>query len=131
MAEALFNHLYSGGDSVLRAESAGLYAEGQPISSNAELALASVGIRNFFHTSRCVDPLLMKNADRVIGLTSGIASTLIMEFPEYAGKITAFSHNVKDPFGTPLPGYIECLEDIRSCLYEMFGEPKGCKNECD
>ncbi len=123
MAEAVFGHFY-GRDSGRKASSAGLFADGSPISANAENALAGLGITDFHHISRNVTDELMEKADRVIGLTSSHANRLMLAFPQYASKITSFPVDIPDPYGGNSEDYDMCLQRIVYGLKIMFGEPK-------
>ncbi len=124
MAEALFNHWYENGEAARHAFSAGLFADGSPISANAENALRDFGIEDFHHISRTVTEEMMERADRVVGLTASHASRLIMAFPQFASKITSFSTDIPDPYGGSYEDYGTCLQLIASTLKIMFGEPQ-------
>ena len=124
MAAALFNHLYADGRIAV---SAGLCADGSPISANAVHALRSRGImpspQNDYenHISRTVTPELMKSAGRVIGISSRHAVALISAFPEYAEKIEAMPSDIADPFGGSEEDYIRCLDEIEKAEKTLFG----------
>ena len=123
MAEAVFEHYY-GGENGRSAASAGLFADGSPISANAEIALAGLGITDFHHVSRNVTDEQMEKADRVIGLTTSHANRLMLAFPQYASKITSFPADIPDPYGGSAEDYDMCLQRIVYGLKIMFGAPK-------
>ena len=81
MAEALFNALFAEGDT--RAASAGLYADGSPISENAAEALIRRGIPStgendyLAHISVPVTEEAVAEAELVIGMTSRHAMDLL------------------------------------------------------
>ncbi len=110
----------------IRAVSAGLYADGSPISENAVRALENAGIRSLpdndykSHISTSVTPELMETCDRVIGISGGHAMRLISFFPQYASKITCLPHDIPDPFGGDLAAYETCLAAIRADVVQMF-----------
>lgn len=124
MAAALFNHLYA---HRAIAVSAGLAADGSPISANAVNALVSRGVpstetNNYAdHLSRTVSEEMMENASRVIGITSRHAMMLMSVFPQHAEKIEAMPVDVEDPFGGDARVYERCLADIEQGLSEVFG----------
>lgn len=128
MAEALFNFKYA--DGTKYAESCGLFANGEPISANAEKALKKVGIQGFTHFSRNVSAELIRRSELVVGLTGRHASQLIMSYPQFASKITAMPSDISDPFGGDEDAYEKCLAEIDKGLAKAFlprdASGKGC-----
>ena len=121
MAAALFNHYY--GTDTRIAASAGLFADGSPMSHNASLALEQAGITPPEHISRPVSEALIRQASQVIGITAAHADSLIWSCPPFASKITKLPIDIPDPFGGDLAVYQKCLETIRTALFEMLGPP--------
>lgn len=123
MAAAVFNHLYSDRGVAV---SAGLAADGSPISANAVHALRQKGIpsteKNDYesHTSRTVTAEMMKAADRIIGISARHAMALMSAFPEYAEKIEAMPSDIADPFGGSAEVYTRCLADIEAAEKRLF-----------
>lgn len=115
----------------IRAVSAGLYADGSPISENAVRALENAGIRSLpdndykSHISQSVTPELMQNCDRVIGISGNHAMRLISLFPQYASKISCMPHDIPDPYGGDLAAYENCLAAIRAGIVELFFPESG------
>ena len=126
MAAALFNHYY--GTDTRIAESAGLFADGSPMSENAFLALKQAGITPPEHISRPVNETLIRQATQVIGITAAHADSLIWSCPHFASKITKLPIDIPDPFGGDLAVYQKCLETIKQALFEMFGPPVEADN---
>lgn len=124
MAEAVFNHFYSGAKDSPIAVSAGLFADGSPISSNAKYVLEDMDITDFDHISQTVTEEMMRKATKVIGITRSHASQLIMRFPQFASKITSLPFDIQDPYGKGRDEYSVCLQTIVSALNIMFGTPK-------
>lgn len=124
MAAALFNHLFT--DRGI-AVSAGLAADGSPISANAVHALRqreipSSGVNDYEkHVSRTVTPELMRSAGRVIGISARHAMALMSAFPEYAEKIGAMPVDIADPYGGSAEEYVRCLAEIEAAEKELFG----------
>ena len=110
----------------IRATSAGLYAMGEPIAKNAVLALEAAGIPslsdNYYrgHVSRPLDIETLKTADLIVGMTSDHAMRILAVYPQFASKITCFSHDIPDPFGGSLDDYRQCLAAITRELEAMF-----------
>lgn len=133
MCAALFNKKYAG--LTHHAESAGLAADGSPISSNAITALIEYGVRptegNDYrsHISHNVTEEMIKDAVLVVGVTSSHAMTLMMRYPAYASKITSFTRNIPDPFGGDVETYKYCLREIDASLGEMFTPHCEDKND--
>ncbi len=127
MAAALFNHFYGTDNRI--AVSAGLYADGSPISRNAALALEQAGITPPEHISRSVSEVLIRQATQVIGITAAHADSLMWSCPHFASKITKLPVDIPDPFGGDLSVYQTCLDTIKSALLEMFGPPVRADGE--
>ena len=127
MAAALFNHLFS--DSNYRAESAGLYADGSPISEKAVEALMERGVlptpTNDYrhHLSRTLDESMMTEADLVVAITDSHSMEIIFRYPAYASKVAVMTENIPDPFGGSIEVYRRCLEKIEKILKESFAQP--------
>ena len=104
----------------LEAFSAGLYpADGDPISTNAVLALEEAGINPVpqhdyhLHRARGLTEEEAEGFDLLVGLTRGHAMELILRFPALAKRITVMPIEISDPFGGSLERYRECLAQIR------------------
>lgn len=110
----------------IRAVSAGLYATGAPIAENAAAALEAAGIRSLpdndyrAHLSRNLTLEMMESYDRIIGMTSSHAMSLISAFPSYAGKISCMPRDIPDPFGGDEAAYRACLAEIERGIGELF-----------
>ena len=143
MAEAVFNHIFRVPEICsacdpgkllarsVRAESAGLFALGDPIAENAVKALEAAGIPsrpdNDYrgHISRSINAEIMEECDAVIGLSGSHAMQLMSFFPQYASKITSMPRSIPDPFGGDLEDYRACLAAITEGIREMFPTEDG------
>ena len=127
MAAAVYNAVYASRDGS-RAFSAGLAADGSPISRHAAAALSDAGIVScgensyMWHTSHTVTETDLEKADMVIGITGRHAMELLLSYPAYAGKITALPMDITDPFLGDMAVYRECLQKICEALAIMFDE---------
>lgn len=118
MAEAVFNHDYS--ESGYKAVSAGIYADGAPISANAVAALEEAGYGHFEHISVPLSVSLIESAHLVIGMTSSHSMEIIMRYPEFADKVYCMPFDISDPYGSGLETYGKCLEEIRKALKMIY-----------
>ena len=121
MAAALFNRYFA--NDTRSATSAGLAADGSPLSENARLALMGEGITPPPHISTPLTEELIDAATYVIGLTARHADSITWAYPAYASKITALPADIPDPYGGDLAAYEECLSKIKQALTDMFGPP--------
>ena len=123
MAQALFNKAAEKLGISAQAISAGLYADGSPISENSVSALENAGICDFRHISRNVSQHLIDSADIVYGLTVSHRDNLVRMFPKDAHKIRCFPTDISDPFGMSQVYYNNALaridEGIRIILREI------------
>ena len=126
MCAALFNDRYAG--LTAQAESAGLAADGSPITPEAAEALREAGIRSFgrndyrSHRSRTVTQTDVERADRIVGVTASHAFRLMLLFPQAASKITSLPLEIADPYGGSLDEYRQCLKQIDEALRNLFEE---------
>ena len=129
MAAAMFNYLF--GADGRRAVSAGLVANGSPISSGALHALEKRGVPSTAdndyknHVSRLVTRADLAGARLVVAVTGFHATQLIMKFPEFATKITVMPEDVPDPYGGSDEEYETCLGQIEDALKRVFPPPAG------
>lgn len=115
MAEAVFNFDYA--DCGYIAESAGLMADGSPVSENALDALFEDGYRvKGVKSSRQLTRELMESADIIVGISSSHAMQMIMSYPDLASKIYSMPFDITDPYGGSLKVYKACLADIKKAL---------------
>ncbi len=115
MAEVVFNYDYA--DSGYIAESAGLMADGSPMSENSLDALFEDGYRvKGRKSSRMLTNDILEMADIVVGISSSHAMQIIMNHPEYAEKIYCMPFDITDPYGGSLETYKACLADIKKAL---------------
>lgn len=125
MCAALFNDKYSCLTS-MRAKSAGLYADGSPISANAIAALRDSGVKacadNDYlnHISHTVTEQDIASASLIYGVTSSHAMQLKLMFPAYESKISVLPLHITDPFGSDTEVYKRCLENIDAALALLF-----------
>ncbi|MBR6289930.1 MAG: low molecular weight protein arginine phosphatase [Clostridia bacterium] len=129
MAAAMFNYLF--GSDGRHAVSAGLIANGSPISSGAVNALVKRGVPStpendyLSHKSRLVTRADLANARLVIAVTGFHATQIIMKFPEYATKVSVMPEDIPDPYGGSDEEYEACLSRIEDALRRVFPPAAG------
>ena len=120
MAEAIFNHIAKREGLAVRAISAGLAASRSPMSKNSAEVLRENGIEfneNFISTP--IDASIMAKCDKIVGITGSHAMSLMMRYPQFAGKIFAMPDDISDPFGGDIDVYRKCFEDIKKAVILM------------
>ncbi len=124
MAAALYNHLFENGEFV--ASSAGLYADGSPISAKASDALMERGVlptpSNDYrhHLSRSLDEKIIREADLIVGISGSHAMEIMFRYPAHASKIAVLSEDVPDPYGGDADVYRACLNMLERILTKSF-----------
>ena len=110
----------------IHATSAGLFANGSPISENAVKALELSDVRSLpdndykSHISRSVTASVMEESDIIVGISGRHTMHPITMFPQYASKIISMPCDIPDPFGGDVDEYTQCLEQIKACIKELF-----------
>ena len=122
MAQAVFNDEIRKLKIDAFAFSRGLFANGEPISNNASLALCEIGISGFEHISETVSENDIVEADYVIGISSSHAAKLIADFPLYCNKIYAFPKDISDPYGGNPEVYRRTLSEIQEGVKYIISE---------
>ena len=112
MAMALFNRKASEKGLDMQAVSAGLYADGSPLSENARRALEIRGITGIKHNSVQLDAMLLDECDYIFGISARHASCIEAQYPGAKGKVFPFPADIPDPFGQELDVYLCTLEEI-------------------
>ena len=118
MAEAVYNFLAKKYNLNTRAFSAGVAANGSPMSAHAHTALLEKGYIDdgYEFASRQIDAQMCETADSLVGLTEAHAMRLMMAFPTCATKIRSLSSDISDPFGGYIGRYRECLGEIEKAV---------------
>ena len=126
MAEAIFNHLFDGKN--FSALSCGIYGDGvSPISTNAKMALAEMGIAHE-HISTPITKDLIEKADFVIGMTANHAGNILSMFPEYSDKVYTMPKDICDPYGGSIDVYRDCRDEITECVKSIMNALTGEEN---
>ncbi len=126
MAEAIFNKKACETGIDAKASSAGLFADGTPLSISAKEALSNCGISDFRHTSRQLCEDMLGEYDYIIGISSHHASSVAQMYPNYSDKVFAFPTDISDPFGKSFEVYKKTLSEIEHgidvIISELFGK---------
>lgn len=111
----------------IRAVSAGIVPNvGEDISRGAINALLHEGIDSdpenqwMTHKAVAVNRGMIEKCDFVVGISSYHAMALMSMYPEFASKITSMPRDISDPYGGDDETYINCLNEIKDGLKELF-----------
>ena len=119
MAAAVLNKL--GKNYGITAMSAGLFPNaGDSISCHAVEALENNNIEVPNHYARRIDEEIVRECDRIIGISENHAFILLQMFPFAASKIYNMPDDISDPYGGRLEDYEKCLAQIINGVREMF-----------
>lgn len=120
MAQGLLNHLANEEKLSVQATSAGLAADGDPISPNALAVLREIGIDMSYHRSRFLNENDIENANAVFCMTQSQLLTVVSIYPSCADRLYLLGGGIEDPFGGNLDIYRACRDKIRDALPEVL-----------
>ncbi len=112
-------------------ESAGLFADGSPASSEACTVMKEYGIDISGHSSSQITERLVKTADQILVMTRSQEQMLLATFPFAKEKISTLGEwagsgeDVRDPFGGTLDEYRACCKQIDELI------ERGIRNTYD
>lgn len=121
MAEVIFKALSKKQGLELKAGSAGVFAQKEPMNPNAILALKELGYTppKTRHSKR-LTPAMLKNADIVFTMTSEQKTFLL----PYAKKVYSMKDilgfDVSDPYGKDLEEYIRTAKDLETAVKKII-----------
>lgn len=121
MAMAVLNHFVKTGKlSNLTADSAGLYAGGDPLNPLAETVLKKHGILLENYVSKPLTNDLLLGSDKIIAMTVAHRQLLLsMGVPQE--KLSILGEGISDPFGGDQSVYNECFNQIYRSICSTFG----------
>ncbi len=122
MAEAIFNKKASNMGLDAIALSAGLFADGSPVSENSKLALMEYGIPDFSHSSVKLTKELVSECDYIVGISKAHALRINDEFPGAESKVFAFPFDIPDPYGRNPETYKATLKEIEKGIDAIICE---------
>jgi protein-tyrosine-phosphatase len=92
----------------------------RPVSNGSFKAAKKYGLSLKNHRSKQVSDRLVTEACVIYCLTSGHASMLKSDYPDYADKIkTLADSDIRDPFGGSDEEYLRCAEQIYSAVKKI------------
>lgn len=109
-------------NSTFSVSSAGLFADGSPVSDHAVSALAELGIDISGHRSRQLTPAMAEEADLILTMTNAHRKMLEITIPQAASKTLTLSQwagetgDVSDPFGGSQEDYNICRDQILTLI---------------
>jgi protein-tyrosine-phosphatase len=111
--------------------SAGTWAlVGKGAASNSIAVMAELGLDITDHRAQLVTSTLMAGADLILCMESGHAEALRVEFPSDADRVfllsemTDMRYSISDPYGGPLPEYVQMATDVERLIDEGFSRIK-------
>lgn len=104
----------------IKANSAGLFADGSKISENSEFVLSEVGINAENHISHTLTLADVSGADRIYCMTPSHKATLISAGVEKEKLFLLTENGISDPFGQDLDAYRKCRDEIFSAIDSIF-----------
>lgn len=120
MAEAIFNRFYAKEG---KAFSAGLYADGSPISEHAKEILQENGIHTMdTYRSKQISEKDLQSADEIIAISRSHARQLTLLFPLFASKIHVLPTDIPDPYGQSLDVYRVTYLSLKKAIAQYLGK---------
>jgi protein-tyrosine-phosphatase len=125
MAEALFKQEVArrGETAQWQIQSAGTWTEpGLPATQFSQMVMERRQIDLAPHRSQPVDGELLRAAGVILVMTQNHRESLLVEFPEIAGRVYLLSQlvdrkfDIEDPYGGSLADYEVCADDIQNIL---------------
>jgi len=119
MAAAVLNKL--GKNYNISAVSAGLFPDiGSPMSVYAADALNKHGYDVPDHFAERISEDIVRECDRIVGMSENHAFILLQMFPFAASGIYNMPSDISDPYGGTSEDYERCLAEITNGIREMF-----------
>ncbi len=128
MAEGIFRNKMKKENKNITVSSAGVFADGSPISNYAEKVLQERGIDSSGYCSIKITPELVEQADLILTMTKNHAMMLLGAFPDAREKIMTLSAwagadgDVQDPYGGTIEDYCRCCDQLDKLI------ERGCQN---
>jgi protein arginine phosphatase len=127
MAEAYFKYLCEKSGLDIETGSAGTFAGiGEPAAANSIQTMAELNIdlSNFSSTPLTVE--LIDSSDMIICMTSshrfqvGAMHAKMLKKTHLLGDFTENGHDIADPYGSALPNYRNCFEEMKPLLDNLL-----------
>lgn len=117
MAEGYLKSLHLSDINVL---SAGIYADGEPVSDNSRDAMYDIGIDISSHISRPLTKEMLEQADRIYCMTASHKALLISLGTEKDKVMLLRENGISDPFGSDMTCYRNCRNEITDAIDSIF-----------
>lgn len=101
MAQAIFDReiMLRGLENYFESDSAGIFADGSPLSGGAKNALSSLGISNFSHTSKRLTPETISSSHIILCMTQSHRAYINAPNVFTLYEFTGACGDVSDPYG--------------------------------
>ena len=119
MAEGILKAISKG---MMSVSSAGLFADGSPVSEHAITVMNELGIDISGHQSRQITEELVKDANFILAMTPSHLQMLSAMFPQYREKMLTLaewageSGEISDPFGSDRDVYRQCRDELKRMI---------------
>lgn len=124
MAMAILNHLVQHGRlQGVTAQSAGIYASGEPASPNAVAVLKKHGILLQHYRSHPLTHELILQSSKIYAMTPQHRQ-LLLQLGAASEKVLVLGGGIADPYGGDLNAYEACYNQIYSSICSLFGVPE-------
>lgn len=101
--------------------SRGFMSDGDAVSENSKRAMAECGIDISHHTSKCISPEEIQNADKIICMSPSHKNALLL-YNVDDKKITVLGGGIPDPFGSDIDIYRSCRDSIFTSIDKLIDE---------
>jgi protein-tyrosine-phosphatase len=109
----------------VRALSAGVSARvGEPLTAEAQEALASLNVTAAPHAARNLTPELAQQAEMIFCMTTAVRDAVIQMLPAVANKTHCLDavSDIPDPIGKGMDAYLNCARRIHDLVRLRFDE---------
>jgi len=118
---ALYNATLAEGEEP--ADSAGIYAEQEPVSENAMFAARELGAELRGYRSKPVTETLLKQASHIFCMTGQHLQLLETQYPEFRDKYRMLApRDIPDPYGGSLNDYRFCAAILQCAVIRIRKE---------
>ncbi len=129
MAEAYFKKLCDDAGLEIEVGSAGTFAgSSQPAADNSVRTMSEYNIDLSSFASTPLTSELIESADKIVCMTSshrfqiGSVAPQALDKTCLLGDYAPQTHDIADPFGSPLYEYRNCFEEMKPMLDKLFEE---------
>ena len=117
-------YLKSLGIKDLSVSSAGIYANGEKVSSNSVTAMQDIGVDISSHISRPLTLEMVEKSSKIYTMTASHKAILIQLGIDKDKLFTLDEVDIIDPFGSDISAYRKCRSQITNAIDKIFNAAK-------